>query len=122
MKILNETGSTALEASAAIAFLVLVLSGGLLSTYVAFARVWISRSAYEGVVCLSSDAEARECEKITKVRIERALPIGQITKLELKRLKKTVSAKIRFQLAGQISIQAREHRKLPLKFNEAHSL
>lgn len=122
MKALNDAGSTTVEVSIAIAFLALVLSGGLLSTYFAFARVWLSRSAYEGVICLSTDASESECKRKTKARIENALPIGRITKIVLKRSKKTASVEMRFEVAGQVTFQVRERRKLPLKYDGAYSL
>lgn len=119
MRLLSEVGSAALEASVATAFLTAMVSMGLVSSYVAFTRIWISRSAYEGVICLSTDASEHECKQKTKSRIESVLPIGQVAELKMRKSKNAAFIEIRFELAGQFAIRAQEKRGLPFMFTGA---
>ncbi len=115
MKFKNETGSAAVETALASAFLVLVVSGGLVSSYLAFARVWISRSAYEGVICLATDAAKHECQRQTRERIEQALPVGRLTALKMTKTKTAAVLDLRFELSEAFAIRVRHHQPLPLQ-------
>ena len=111
---MNQRGSTLIEAVTAMATLCALVSGGFSISYLTFARVWLERSAYEAVVCLATSASVEDCERRLTDSTGTALPLGRVSKLELRRNPRSAEVALRFSLLGQEVIRLRDKRALPL--------
>ncbi len=111
---MNERGSTLIEAATAAATLCLLVSGGLSISYMAFARVWLERSVYEGVVCLATSSSVEDCRNGLAKATGSALPIGRVSELRLARNTRSAEVALRFRIFGREVIRLRDRRTLPL--------
>lgn len=110
----SQSGSVLLESAVVSVALSALISGGSLVLYVAFARVWIERQAYEAVVCLASLANASSCERDFRNRVNAALPIGRLSRVQIARTVRSASVVAIFHVAQREIAHARETRRLPL--------
>lgn len=108
----HERGSAAVEATLATAFLLLLLSGGMIAAYLAFARVWLARNAYEGVICLATQAPVYICKQEVEKRIVFALPIGRVENMRLERSKNKAIVRLDFRLSPRIVLRIKDRRSL----------
>ena len=111
---MSARGSALIEAATAAATLCLLVSGGLSISYMAFARVWLERSVYEGVVCLATSSSIDDCRKNLVTAASSALPMGRVSELRLERNTKSAEIALRFRLLGREVIRVRDRRALPL--------
>ena len=111
----DERGSVTVETTVAIIFATVVLTGGLVVSYAAFAKSWVERSSYEASICLATEATTSTCETRLRRDIEQALPLGQIETIQLRRSKSQVSVRGVWCLGPSIRIHLNDDRSLPLR-------
>jgi hypothetical protein len=110
----NERGSALIEALPATAVLSLLISGGIALGYFVFAKVWLTRSAYEASICLSTSAPTQDCESHLKNDVGGALPIGTIGRLHVTRNQSEVRVEFDWQLTDEFKLHIEDERELPL--------
>ena len=66
----NNKGQTIIEATFAITFLVIALSGIITVIYLYSLKTWMIHVAYEGTICLAQEKAPSECENKMKNQIK----------------------------------------------------
>jgi hypothetical protein len=68
----------------AVPIVVMVVSGGACLLYLCFAKVWITRAAREGAICLASQLSKQKCRSRIDETLKVGLPFGvsSITELQ----------------------------------------
>ena len=124
---LNQKGFALVETTTSIVFISLVITSGLLASYIAFANIWLSRTAYEAAICIASaqaltnaqinaQIKARNlCEKDARDSISRALPVGKIMHFIIESHSKSARIELAFGFDGKEVIKISERQLLPLK-------
>ena len=115
----NQKGTAALESTFAISVLVPIVISGFTVIYFSFARVWLDRSGYEALICLSTQASQQDCEKNFRRQVDSALPIGSLSNVRLTRTKLRAEIDLRFAVADQNVIHLHVSQTLPLKAGAA---
>jgi hypothetical protein len=111
----NQNGTAALESTFAISILVPIVISGFAVIYFSFARVWLDRSSYEALICLSTESSQQDCEKNFRRQVDGALPIGTLSNVRLTRTRQHAEIDMRFAVADQNVIHLHISQTLPLK-------
>ncbi|HVK62512.1 MAG TPA: hypothetical protein VM432_13220 [Bdellovibrionales bacterium] len=110
---LGERGSVTLETIAMTKLAILILTGGLLLSFVMFARTWLKRSAYETAVCLATGAPKLTCEGELKVLVEGTLPVGNLVIRRIYVDQRTAEVDLTWNVS-ELTLHIHEKLKLPL--------
>jgi hypothetical protein len=116
---LGERGSVLIESMTTLLALSLILTTGFAILYLAFARVWLDRQVYEGLICLASTARTNDCESILRRRVAFALPMGELSHVHLARTSYDASVRFSFFIFGRRGMQFEDQRRLPLFTGES---
>ena len=111
----NMKGTAAIEATFAISVLVPIVISGFAVLYFSFARVWLDRSGYEAVICLSTSMSQQNCEQGFRKKVGAALPVGSLSNVRLSRTSQKAEIDLRFAIAEQNIIHLHLVQTLPLK-------
>lgn len=107
-------GTALLESIMACAALVTLISGGLGVAYFCFAKVWLDRSSYETLICLSSRETVADCDQRMRDDVHHGLSIGELKDLRLQRSRNQASISYRFEVNGKTIVRAENSLRLPL--------
>ena len=110
----SEKGSVAVESTVTLLVFSMIISGGFAVLYISFARVWLDRQVYETLVCLSSTARTHSCESALRSRVDLALPIGELRRVQVSRTSSHAEVRLAFHLEEFKLIELEDSRRLPL--------
>lgn len=111
----REAGFATLEALVASGFVFAFVTAGIATSYFAFARAWLDRSAYEGSICLATDASRFACERELRAALVRALPFGSLNQLSVERSPSFVEVRGVWSISSAMSLRFEDRRTLPLR-------
>lgn len=114
MRLHTEKGSVAVESTVTLLVFSTIISSGFAVLYVSFARVWLDRQVYETLICLASTARTHSCERALRQRVELALPIGELRRVDVSRTSRRVDVRLGFHLRDFKLIDLEDSRRLPL--------
>ncbi len=110
----RSNGFASFELAIVLLFYAGVVSALLSLAYFSFAKVWINRSAYEALICASSDSTLYQCRAQFKNRVKRFLPFGDTEKNKLTRTKKKATIDFTFTISEHFKINEFQQINLPL--------
>lgn len=112
---IGERGFATLETLIASGFVFAFVSAGIATSYFAFARTWLDRSAYEGSICLATDSARGACEKRFRESVARGLPVGSLSRFAMIRAPSFVEVRGSWAIDSNFSLSFEDHRALPLR-------
>lgn len=110
----NERGFALVEATTSLVFAVAFVGGGLAFTFTFLAHLWLKNSAYEASICLSTSQPQFQCEQALKQRLQRALTLGKVQRVQLQRSSVRVKTMIEWKSPLGFVLQIDDQRELPL--------
>jgi hypothetical protein len=111
----NVNGSALVETAVSLVVVITLVSSGFLIIYFSFARVWIARNSYEALICLATTTPERVCQRELRRTLERTLPFGSLSGLDLKRTSRSAKVHLRLTVGNNIILTHDDSLKLPLK-------
>jgi len=79
----GNSGSILLEAIISLSLIIGLVSGTLVLSASAFARLWFDHLLYEGLICVAEGRSRRTCEHRLLAQVHRTLRYGEIKKIVL---------------------------------------